>query len=320
MSNRSSLIGRFLDHPVRFLGNAAGHVLFHEKTFRALQRLGAHVLPNRYLFPVPDTRLLPDDLWERPTEMPGVDMNDAEQADLLARFEKDFKAEYDDFPKSAEEARSPFVFHLGNGAFESVDAEALYGMVRLLRPRRIIEIGSGNTTLISAQAIGKNKELDPEYSCDLIAVEPYPNAKLLAGFPHLTRLIRKRVQEVPLELFAQLGEGDILFIDSSHILEVGSDVRYEVLEILPRLKKGVVVHFHDIFLPAEYPRDWILHNRWFWNEQYVLQAFLAFNDAFTVTLAAGYMHARRPELLERTFASYDRLKTRPGSFWMRKTR
>lgn len=120
--------------------------------------------------------------------------------------------------------------------------------------------------------------------------------------------------------FQKLKENDILFIDSSHVLKTGSDVQYEYLEILPRLNKGVLVHFHDIFLPAEYPQKWILEDHKFWNEQYLLQAFLAFNDSFEILWAGSYMHLNHPDKLEQFFKSYNKNKRWPGSFWVRKIR
>jgi hypothetical protein len=134
---------------------------------------------------------------------------------------------------------------------------------------------------------------------------------------HLT-IIPEKVQNVPVSKFGELKENDILFIDSSHILRIGSDVRYEYLEILPRLNKGVLVHAHDIFLPSEYPKEWVCKQYRFYTEQYLLQAFLAFNSAFEILWMGSYMHLKHPEKLERAFSSYDRNKVWPGSFWLRK--
>lgn len=156
------------------------------------------------------------------------------------------------------------------------------------------------------------------YKCELITIDPYPNEVIKQGFPGLTRLIAQRVQDVELQQFNGLGENDILFIDSTHVLTIGSDVRYLFLEILPRLAKGVLVHVHDIVLPAEYPRKWVLEEYRFWNEQYLLQAFLAFNTNFEVLWAGSYMHLRHPDRLEEAFPSYNRAARWPGSFWMRR--
>ena len=190
-------------------------------------------------------------------------------------------------------------------------------MIRHFKPKRIFEIGSGNSTYLSAQAVLKDKE-DNGHKCELIAVEPYPNDVLKAGFPGLSELISTKIQDIPLSEFNKLKENDILFIDSSHVLKIGSDVQYEYLEILPRLNKGVIVHLHDIFLPAEYPREWVLKDYRFWTEQYLLQAFLAFNDNFEVLWAGSYIHLKHPDKLEAAFSSYKRDERLPGSFWIRK--
>lgn len=121
-----------------------------------------------------------------------------------------------------------------------------------------------------------------------------------------------------MSVFKELGENDILFIDSSHVLKIGSDVQYEYNEILPRLNKGVLIHVHDIFLPLEYPETWVRQSHRFWTEQYLLQAFLAYNSAFKVLWAGHYMHWKYPDLLEKAFRTYNREITGPGSFWMRK--
>ena len=115
-----------------------------------------------------------------------------------------------------------------------------------------------------------------------------------------------------------LEAGDVLFIDSSHMLRIGSDVQFEYLEILPRLKPGVIVHIHDIFLPAEYPRNWVHDKHIFWNEQYLLQAFLAFNASFEVLWGGSWMHLNHPAELESAFQSYKRENQWPGSFWIRR--
>jgi hypothetical protein len=152
---------------------------------------------------------------------------------------------------------------------------------------------------------------------EVVACEPYPEEVLLRGLDGLT-LRQTIVQEIPLSEFESLQANDILFIDSSHVLKIGSDVQYEFLEVIPRLRPGVIVHVHDIFLPAEYPRPWVMDQLRFWTEQYLLQAFLAFNDTFEILWAGSYMHLTHPERLERAFRSYRRTTRWPGSFWMRR--
>ena len=282
--------------------------------FPIYESLGLHITPNHFYQPIPDTRTLTAELFRRRSALAGVAVREEAQLQLLAQLEK-FSGEYNALPREPVAGR----FHLNNGFFESVDAEVLYALIRTLKPRRIYEIGSGFSTRLAAEACLKN-EADGAPRCELIAFEPYPHEWLAAGFPGLTALERVPVQSIPVDRFAALAENDILFIDSSHVLKIGSDVHYEFLELLPRLRRGVVVHLHDIFLPLEYPRQWVMEEWRFWNEQYVLQAFLAFNDSFEVLWAGTYLALERPDDLARAFASFRPGITYPGSFWMRKVR
>lgn len=290
-------------------------MLLSDRVFLFCQKHGLHITPNHYYQPIPDTARLEDHLWSGRSSLPGLNMNEALQMELLSAFQSNFKEEYDCLPR--QPTGNPHEFYLANGNFVNVDAEVLYCMVRHFKPRRIYEIGSGMSTLLSARAALRN-ERDGCPPCELVAIEPYPNEVLRRGFPGLTRLLEKRVEDVPLSEFGLLSESDILFIDSSHVLRIGNDVQYEYLELLPRLNRGVIIHIHDIFLPAEYPRHWVTGMRRFWTEQYLLQAFLAFNSSFEVLWAGSYMHLMQPEKLQAAFASYDRAKTLPGSLWMRR--
>jgi predicted O-methyltransferase YrrM len=263
--------------------------------------------------PIPDSRELPDTLWSSYSSMCGIDMNVQRQLELLDTFNSAFRTEYDRFPASST---NPTQFHFSQTSFYRVDAEILYCMIRHFKPQQIIEIGSGMSTLLAAEAVRKNEA--EGHSCTFTAVEPYPREFLRAGVPGLTELFEAKVQDMPRERFCSLAANDILFIDSSHVVKIGGDVLYEYLEILPRLQRGVIVHCHDIFLPAHYPKNWMLQNHWFWTEQYLLQAFLAFNRAFEVLMAASYLHLKYAEKLNATFPSYDPATVWPGSFWMRR--
>jgi hypothetical protein len=209
-------------------------------------------------------------------------------------------------------------------------------MVREYKPQRIIEIGGGSSTRVMAQAVRVNAEKHG-VACQFTTIEPYPDAALQKGIPGHTRLIPTTVQDAPRSLFDTLEAGDILFIDSSHVVTVGSDVVVELLEIVPRLRKGVLVHVHDIFTPAEYPREAVLNNLWFWAEQYMLEALLTSNREFKVLFGCSAMAVLEPQILEQTFpgwaTSYARMPARtrrflptpdrkrvwPSSFWMLKT-
>lgn len=285
----------------------------HPELFNVYERRGWHVTPVHFYQPIPDSRDLSDRLWSSPTTMPGVDLNEPMQLSLLRTFADGFRHEYEAFPAHSDD---PVRFHFGQTAFRSVDAECLYCMIRHFKPRRMIEIGSGVTTLLAAEAIRRNEA--EGHPCSFTAIEPYPPTFLRRGVPGLADLLEVKVEDVPLDRFTSLEANDILFIDSSHVIKIGGDVLYEYLEILPRLKPGVIVHCHDIFLPAEYPKKWLVQNRWFWTEQYLLQAFLAFNSAFHVLLAGSLLRLKHPHELKAAFTSYDPASVWPTSFWIRR--
>lgn len=285
--------------------------------FEFFQHFGFHLTPVHFYSPIPDTRALPESLWKPNGRLIGLDLRESHQLVLLDELKR-FANEYDAFPESAPTADpSTAAFYLNNGAFESVDAEVLYAMIRHFKPRRIIEIGSGHSTLLMLSALKANRR--DGIDAVLESYDPYP-AVFLASVQANADLLLKPcpVQDVPLEEFAKLKDGDILFIDSSHVLKVGSDVQYEYLQILPSLNHGVLVHVHDVFLPSDYPKSSIVVHQRFWNEQYILQAFLTFNDQFEVLWAASYLHTVHQDALRAAFASYDGSVVHPGSFWMRR--
>jgi hypothetical protein len=296
-------------------GRSYGHILerFVRKSFPLFERFGFHVSLNHFYEPIPDTRTLKDELWLKQSSLVGVEIDDEEIVRLLSEFRAKYKEEYDRFPR--KESGDPFAYYFYNETFGSVDGEIYYSMIRHFRPKRIIEIGCGKSTLLASKAVLKNME-DQE-NVQLLGVEPYPSEVMRRGFPGLSELRECKAQDVEIDEFLELEANDILFVDSSHVLKIGSDVQYIFLEVLPRLKKGVLVHFHDVFLPLEYPKEWVLGERKFWNEQYFLHAFLISNKAFEVLWPGNYMHLRHPQELEKAFGSYDREFVVPGSFWMR---
>lgn len=275
--------------------------------FQDWERHGFHVTPVHFYQPIPDTQSLPETLWSRPSELAGIHMNGPAQLDLLRSFSM-FRDEYQRFPiaPTGEHNR----FYLNNGLFDGVDALVAYCMVRHFRPRLVIEVGSGFSSLVLGDAVAKNGR--PA----LICIEPSPREFLRTAFPGLQNLMEKKVQEIDLEFFSQLQSGDILFIDSSHTVKIGGDVNYLFLEVLPRLNPGVIVHVHDIFLPFEYKRDWVLDEFRFWTEQYLLQAFLTFNSEFEVLLANCYLGQYYEEKVKAVFPNLPRWIG--GSFWMRR--
>jgi len=276
--------------------------------FPVWEQHGFHVTPVHFYQPIPDTRSLPETLWNRPSKLVGIDMNEALQLDLLRKEFPKFRDEYNQLPAtpSGETPR----FYLNNGLFGGTDALVAYCMVRHFQPRLIIETGSGLSSLLLCEAATKNN------GANLICIEPFPQKFLKEGFPGLNQLIEKKVQDVDLEFFSQLQSGDILFIDSSHTVKIGGDVNYLFLEVLPRLKPGVIVHVHDIFLPFDYRRDWVMEEFRFWTEQYLLQAFLTFNSEFEVLMANSYLSYYYEADLKATFPTLN--SWIGGSFWMRR--
>jgi predicted O-methyltransferase YrrM len=303
------------DRTARAIAPLLRRLAHDPKYFELWQSHGFHVTGVHYYEPIPETRGLPVSLWNRVSDLPGVEMRDEQQKQLLSEIVTKFKNEYSAMPTGA--STQEFSYYLGNAAFDAVDAEILFGLIRLLKPRRMYEIGSGFSTLLSADALRRNR-LDG-CGCRFVAIEPYPPAELQSKLPAEVELLRVPVQDVSLDQFESLSENDILFIDSSHVCKIGSDVQFMFLEVLPRIRPGVVVHVHDIFMPVEYPKQWVLDWHRFWNEQYVLQAFLSCNAAFEVLWAGQWMHIKHPELLTKAFPSYQS-GVSPASFWFRRTR
>jgi SAM-dependent methyltransferase len=279
-----------------------------EKSFRLLERHDVHLTPVDYYQPIPDTRTLRSELWERRSELVGIDLNTEAQLRLLTEVFPGFRGEYDQLPHEQREPTAQF--HLGNGMFDGTDALACYCMIRHFRPRRVVEVGSGFSTRLLAEAALRNGDTA------VVAIDPNAAEALSRGFPGLTEVQKRPVEELALSFFEQLEADDVLFIDSSHVSRIGGDVNFLFLEVIPRLRPGVLVHVHDIFLPAEYPQEWVVEKSRFWTEQYLLQAFLEFNSAWEVLLANSYLGQEHREAMRATFPNAGWWGG--GSFWMRR--
>ena len=243
-------------------------------------------------------------------DLPAIDWNVIGQLEMLQQFK--FSAELANIP---QEKPNDLGFYLNNGSFESGDAEVWYQFVRTLKPKRIIEIGSGNSTLMAIDAIEKNQQDDRDYRCEHVCIEPYE-------MPWLEQsgvvVVRERVETLEMSFFSQLEENDILFIDSSHMIRPQGDVVFEILELLPSLKKGVIVHLHDIFSPKNYPKQWLQDQVRFWNEQYLLEAFLSHNESWEILAALNYLHHNHYERLKSVAPQLTPARE-PGSFYIRRT-
>jgi len=283
--------------------------------FRGFERLGVHVTPRHYAFPIPDTARLDGRLWSGPAEPPpGIDLRESEQLELLEAMAREYGREWASLPRERPPQGG---FYLRNRHFETVDAEMFHAFLRRRRPRRVIEAGSGFSTLLAVEASAKNAQ--EGHPCAIEVYDPFADDSIRALGGRGVTLHTTEVQRAPVEALTGLEAGDLLFIDSSHVLHVGSDVRFLFAEVIPRLAPGVLVHVHDIFLPAHYPRRWVVEHLRFWNEQYVLQAFLSCNESFRVAWASHFMALRHADRLASVFPSF-RKDDEPASFWFERVR
>ncbi|HEY0640481.1 MAG TPA: class I SAM-dependent methyltransferase [Pseudonocardiaceae bacterium] len=242
--------------------------------------------------------------------VPGVDLRADAQRALVTELAPLWADLPDELPMTAA---TGWRYHQVNAMFGLADAAVYSAMLRHLRPRRVIEVGSGFS---SAIALDTADRWLPEVSFTF--VEPYPE-RLLGLLDERDRarttLLRAPVQDVPLSTYDALCPGDLLFVDSTHVSKAGSDVNWLVFEVLPRLADGVVVHFHDVFWPFEYPREWLREGRG-WTENYLLRAFLAYNTRFEILLFNSWLWQAERELVARTLPAT--LDQHPGGIWLRK--
>jgi hypothetical protein len=257
--------------------------------------------------------------WDRPSELPGLDVDvealSARLVKLAEAWEGDFAATAGDYGTNLRRGFGP--------GYPAFDARTLFYMLREHKPARYLEVGSGLSTYYASLAAARNAA--DGSPLQLTCVEPYPFDELrrLEGI----ELVQAFVQDVPLERFTALQDGDVLFIDSTHVLKLDSDVAYLFLEVLPRLNKGVFVHIHDIPLPynVPFPTDtWLFGERWpmYWNEPMAVQLFLAFNSAFEIQLSTPLVRHHDEALLIDRFPDYTPLaqdQNPPSSLWLRRT-
>lgn len=274
------------------------------------------LFPNGHFYsPVVDpdsVRERAAEVWDGRDEVLGIDFDKENHRHLLQSVFPKWLESFD-YPferEDAVDAAGRLGFFLANDQFSNIDARTLFVFLREYRPRRVIEVGSGFSSLLMADV--NRRFLDS--ATTLQCVEPYPRSFLREpeyGF----ELVESKVEHVPLRFFESLGEGDFLFIDSSHVSKTGSDVNYLMFEIVPRLPAGVLVHVHDIFLPADYPYEWVVTNNRSWNEQYVLQAYLMFNPKAKIVFGSSYAHQVLPA--EAAAALGEGVPTFGGSLWFR---
>jgi O-antigen biosynthesis protein len=271
--------------------------------------------PGHHYSPIVNVSEIADEFRRRATEptpatLDGILVDLAEQRNLWLRMVPLFK----EIP--FRPTKTPgFRYYFDNENYSYGDGSVLYAMLRLNRPKRLIEVGSGYSSACSMDTI--EHYLSGEVKVTFI--DPYPQLlRDMLGEETIrgVTLHEQRVQDIPLALFDTLESGDILFIDSTHVIKTGSDVCQELFDIIPRLAPGVLVHFHDMFWPFEYPEDWVLRENRSWNELYGMRAFLMYNATLEIVFFNDYFRRFDATLIRETYPLF--LTNPGGSLWLRK--
>jgi len=283
---------------------------------------GKGFIPGHYHSTIPDIRDIhrrESRIWpDFPESLPGIDLNEEEQISVL----DEFAGYYADMPYK-EPMTSSTRYTRNNSVYPISDATALYSMIRKLKPQRIIEVGSGYSSCVMMDT----NELFFEDKIQITFVEPYPDrliSLMKNGDLNKYRLIKSELQNMDKDMFLSLQANDILFIDSTHVSKIGSDVNCIIFELLPLLNRGVHIHFHDIFYPFEYPKQWIYRERYWWNENYILRAFLQYNDSYKIVFFNTYLEHFHKEKY-RKLIPVGHGETLPdvthqGSIWLKKVK
>jgi hypothetical protein len=268
--------------------------------------------------PVPD---IPDlqkrKVFARRSPLSGLDVRVDRQLALLSELGREFGEEcrWSHRPTGNEAD-----FYTDNSGFSYGCAALTHSVIRRFRPRRVIEVGSGSSTRVIAGALRANAR-DGHPEAQYTVIDPYPS-QALRSVPGITRVVAERVELTPLSLFEELASGDVLFVDSGHTVRVGGDVNFLILDVLPLLRPGVVVHFHDIPMPYEYAEAYFTNPkfRMFWTESYLLQAFLCLNSAYEILLMMNLLMLEHSETFRAALPHYDPSvhKYPSHSLWIRR--
>ena len=285
----------------------------------ACLRRGCLPLPVDFYSPVPDLGDLERrKIWDQKSALVGIDFRPHTQIEFLLKLGQAFGSECNWPPNPTKD---PYQFYTENGSFSFGCAASCHCIVRYFKPRHVIEIGSGNSSLVISKALSLNQK-DSGEEGEYIVVDPYPRRMIEDGLVGLTQLVKERVELLSTDFFGRLGKNDVLFIDSGHTVRIGGDVNDLILDILPRLAPGVIVHFHDIGLPYEYPKVYATNPRFrvFWTEAYLLQAFLCYNNEFEILLALNYLTTEHTGSFRSAFPFYHPQShgAKSGSFWIRR--
>ena len=283
------------------------------KTFDARPELaeaaGYHVHPRRFDSPLPILEDIDSGKLTRRRPLPAIDLRLDSGRKLVPQLQP-FARELDSLPYDKQEGAA---FWFNNKSFTDFDAAVVYSMLRLLKPKRYVELGCGFSSIVSSQALQRNAS--EGVTCDAVYCDPEPRLPM-GGALAYGRFVREPVQNAPMELFKSLAAGDVLFIDTSHVLKIQSDVEHELLRILPSLAPGVWIHVHDIFTPYDYPEEWLHRSlRLTANEQYAVECLLSGGDRYQIELPLHCLVRDYPELMKEFFPR----GRNPGqSLWMRK--
>ena len=265
--------------------------------YRMALRAGVVVVPNHFYTPVADVNELRrlKKFWARRASMLGVQMNVAAQGEALREMVKPYEPEFRGNAAFKQASAKGFGLEFGE-----IEAQCLHGVLRALKPRRLFEIGSGVSTYCALNAAALNEK--EGHHTDITCIEPYPTKFLRDIRGKEVNLLETPVQNLDPEFFLRLDDGDLLFIHSTHAIKPGGDVIYLYLEVIPRLKPGVIVHIHDIFLPYVYQRDLLQVRTLFqWSETALLLALLTSNNRLNVLFCLSLLHYDAPEVLRDVF-------------------
>jgi predicted O-methyltransferase YrrM len=272
-----------------------------------LNYFGIFPLRNHYYEPLFNFKQLKKKLY-KDRNLPGINFNLNRQLNNLSSLV--YANELIDL--NLKKNSTNFNFNIKNGFFEHGDAEIYYQLIRHIKPKNILEIGSGQSTLIALEAIKKNKNID-KINTKINCVEPYENT-WLDNFN--IKIIRKKIEDLNTNYYLSLKSGDILFIDSSHMIRPQGDVLKIFFEIIPKLKKGVIIHIHDIFTPKDYPEKWLINEHRFWNEQYLVEALMMNKNRYEIYLMLNYLKNNAYKKLKEK-CPYLKKKSEPGSLYLK---
>jgi len=239
--------------------------------------------------------------------LPSIDFKEEDQLKLLKSFR--FQEEFNNFLNDEANSKKLRSFSISNGSYGAGDAEILFNFVRLKKPSKIIEIGSGKSSQIieAALKINVKEGSKPNFTC----IEPF---KPWLKETEIIKIIRSKLEETSIDWSKELSEGDFLFIDSSHMIRPQGDVLYEYLEIIPSLSPGVFVHVHDIFSPRDYPESWLKTDVRFWNEQYLLEALLSNSNRYKIIASLNHLKNNYYKDLKEVTPHLNELHS-PGAFY-----